>query len=193
MAPRSRSTRASPKEWQFVNVNDPKQTLDKGAISVVRAHAMRTVRRQQRLKLTTQYQESLRTKVSTPAALPKVAAEPMVSIAPIDGSVDEEADTDWSAKMSSEFELVDLGQMTNNDKARLVTCSDEDERRPDYWQIYREDEGQDPTRFAPGVRRTASPRIMFPDGVFDPFNTIRTAICADYNSQLLHHCKHPLL
>ena len=193
MPPSSRSTRASPKEWQFVNVNDPKQTLDKDAISMVRAHAMRNVRRQQRLKLTTQYQKSLKTRVSTPPAYPTVAAEPLVPIAPNDGSVAEEADTDWSAKMSSELELVDLGQMTNNDKARLVTCSDEFGRRPDYWHTCREDEGQEPARFALGVRRTASPGLRVPDGVFDPYNTMRTAICADYDSQLLSHCKHLLL
>ena len=193
MPPRSRSSRAFPKEWQFVNVNDPKQNLDKDAISVVRAHAMRSVRRQQRLKLTAQYQESLRTKVPTPSAYPKVAAEPLVPSAPNDGSVGEEADTDWSAKMSSEAELVDRRQMTNNDKAGLVTCSDEEGRRPDYWHTYREDEGQEPTRFALGVRRTASPRLTFPDGVFDPYSTMRSAICADYNSQLLNHCKHLLL
>ena len=193
MPPSSRSTRASPKEWQFVNVNDPKQNLDKGAISMVRAHAMRTVRRQQRLKLTTQYQKSLKTKVPTPPAYPTVAAEPLAPIAPDDGSVDEEADTDWSAKMSSEFEVVDLGQMTNNDGARLVTCSNEDQRGPDYRHIYREDEGQEPAKIALGVRRTASPRLRVPDGVFDPCSTTRTAIYADYNSQLLNHCKHLLL
>lgn len=155
---------------------------------------MRTVRRQQRLKLTAQYQTSLKTKIPTSLpAHPKVAAEPLMPIAPNDGSIGEEAVADWSCEMSSDFELVDLGQMTNNDKARLVTCSDEDARRPEYWQNHREDEGQEATRFALGKRRAESPRLMVPDGVFDPFNTMRTAICDDYNSDALNHCKHLLL
>ena len=182
--------RASPKEWQFVNVNGPKQNLDKGVISVVRAHAMRNVRRQQRLKLTTQYQKSLTTKVPIcPPAYPNVVAEHLMPLAPIDGSVDDEANIDWSREMNPGFGLVDLGQTTSDDKARLVSCSDEDGRWPDYWQINRANEGQEPTSFALGIRRTANPRLMYPDGVFDPFNTMRTAICADYNSHVLHHCK----
>ena len=194
MPTRSRSTRASPKEWEFVNVNNPKQNSDKGVISVVRAHAMRTVRRQQRLKLTAQYQTSLKIKIPvSPPAHPKVAAEPLMPIAPNDGSIGEEAVADWSCEMGCDFELVDLGQMTNNDKARLVTCSDEGVRRPEYWQNYRENEGQEATRFALGKRRAESPRLMVPDGVLDPFNTMRTAICADYNSDALNHCKHLFL
>ena len=190
----SRPTRASPKDWQFVNVNDPKQNLDKGVISVVRAHAMRSVRRQQRLKLTTQYQKSLKTKVPIcPPAYPKVAAEHLMPLAPNDGPVDDEADIDWSREMNPGNKLLDLGQTTSDDKARLVTCSDEDGRRPDDRQIYRENEGQEFSSFAFGTRRTASPRLMYPDGVFDPFNTMRTAICADYNSHVLHHCKNLLL
>ena len=180
----------SPKEWQFVNVNDPKRNPDKGVISVVRAHAMRNVRRQQRLKLTTQYQKSLKAEVPIrPPAYPKVAAEHLMPFAPNDGPVDNEADIDWSREMNPGNELVDLGQTTSDDKARLVTCSDEDGRRPDCWQIHHENEGQESTNFALGVRRTGSPRLMYPDGVFDPFNTMRIAICADYNSHVLHHCK----
>ena len=167
-----RPTRVSPKEWQFVNVNDPNQNLDKGIISVVRAHAMRNVRRQQRLKLTTQYQESLNTKVPTrPPAYPKVAAEYLMPLARNDGSVDDEANIDSSREMDPGCELVDLVQTTSD------------------WQIYRENEGQQPTSMALGIPRAASPRLMYPDGVFDPFNTKRTAICAWSNSQVLHHCK----
>ena len=194
MPTRSRRTRGSPKEWQFVNVNDPKQNLDKGVISVVRAHAMRNVRRQQRLKLTAQYQKRLKSKVpSSPPTYSKVPAEHLMPLAPNDESVGDEADIDWSREMNPAFELVDLGQTTSDDKARLVSCSDEDGRRPDYWQIHRENEGQERTAFALGIQRTASPRLIYPDGVFDPFNTMRTAICADYNSHVLHHCKHLLL
>ena len=168
----SRPTRASPKVWQFVNVNDPNQNMDKDVISVVRAHAMRNVRRQQRLKLTTQYQKSLKTNVPTrPPAYPRVAAKYLMPLARKDGSVDDEADIDWSRETNPGFELVDLGQTTSD------------------WQIYPENEGQQPTSFALGIPRTASPRLMYPDGGFDPFNTMRTAFCADQNSQVLHHCK----
>ena len=188
------ATRASTKEWQFVNVNDPKKNLDKGVISVVRAHAMRSVRRQQRLKLTTEYQKSLKTEVSTSThAHPKVAAEHLMPIAPNDESVDDEADTDWSREMSSGFELVDLGQMTSKNEAKLATGSDEDARRPDYWQNYGEDEGQALTRLALGTRHAGIPKSMVRDGVFDPFNTMPIASCADYNSHVLNHCKHLLL
>lgn len=188
--------RSGPKKWQFINVNEPKNIQDKEVISKVRAHAMRNVRRKQRLELTAQHQK--RPKTNAPEcdhADTSVTAEHSVQMSPGDGSIHDRADTDgpmMACKMISELEIVNLGHPTCINKAGFSAQCDEDAQWSEYWQRNRKDDMRATKRSSLGTCRTETPKSLVGDGVFDPFNVMPIAGNADYTSHVLNHCKYIL-
>ena len=187
---------AAPEKWQFVNVNEPKKNQDKDIISIVRAHAMRNVRRKQRLELTAQHQKRLKNKVpESDTTDSSEIAERAVQMNPDSWSPNESASASLAMtlrEMLSELEFVDLGYLANSSEAELDAECDEDEQWPDYWQRYREHDMRVPRRGNLGTSRlsTVTPKSLVGDGVFDPFNAMPITGCASYHGRVLNHCKH---
>lgn len=187
------SAKAASNKWQFVNVNEPKKNQDKDIISVVRAHAMRNVRRKQRMELTAQHQNKLKAQApESDRADSNATAEPSVQISLDDRPIGDKADLDWSIslrEMLSKLEFTNLGHLASSKEAELAAEYDQDAQRPDYWQSYGEDETRASKQFMLGIHRPESPKSLIGDGVFDPFDVMPISGCANYNSHALNHCR----
>ena len=184
--------RTAPKKWEFVNVNKPKKIQDKDVISVVRAHAMRNVRRKQRLELTAQHQKKV--KPVAPQAHHAdfgPTAGHSIHMDPNDWFLGGEGDADWLMVlrgMLSKREFVNPGHLTSrNGDGNSAEC-DEPAQPTDYWQSYGEDEFRASERFMLATRRE-TPRSLVGDGVFDPFNAVPISDGTSYNSHVLNHCR----
>lgn len=188
--------RAVPEKWQFVNVNEPKKNQDKDIISIVRAHAMRNVRRKQRLELTAQHQKRLKAEVPESDHTDSIViADQAVQMNPNNWSANESASANLAMtlrEMLSELEFVKLGYLANRSEAKRAAGCDEDAQCPDYWQRYREHDTRVPRRDNPGTSLlgTVTPESLVGDGVIDPFNALPITGCAKLNGRVLNHCKH---
>lgn len=185
------AARAVPQEWQFVNVKGPKRNHDKELISIVRAHAMRDVRRKQRLEHTAQHRKrpKARAKESGHAA-PSVAAERPVSKKPNDWSFGDKADTESPmavSEMLPALRITEFGDPPCRDEAELKAECGEDAQPRDHWQRYGEDGTRATKPFMLEKCRTVSPTSVVGDGAFDPFNAMPIAGCARYTSHVLNH------
>lgn len=194
-ASRANGVAATPKKWQFVNVNEPKRYQDKDITSMVRAHAMRNVRRKQRLELTAQHQKRLEVAKAPESryADSSVVSELSVHGNPNSSSIGHETDTDWSMalrEMLSKLEFINLAHLASSNQVEFEAERDEDAQRPDHLQSYGEDGTRAPKRFMLGTRRTGNPKSLLGDGVLDPFNALPIGGCANYNSHVLNHCKY---
>ena len=181
------TTRVAPKRWQFVNVKEPKRIQDKEVTSVVRAHAMRNVRRKQRLEFAARHQKRLKADHANLG----VTDEHPLPMDPNDRSFGDTVDIDWPIaihEILNELETIDLAAGTSKARAELVTQSDEGARQPGYRQRDSEDETQAPKHFVLGKYRNGSPRSLVGDGAFDPFNAMPMAGCPKYTSLVLNHC-----
>ena len=190
------AARSGPKKWQFVNINEPKKAQDKGVISIVRAHAMRSVRRNQRLKVMAQYQNS--SKVKAPEfdhADSSVTAEQSVQINSNDRFIGDKADTDrpmMVCNMPSELEIITLGLLATRNGAEISAERDENAQWSEYWQRYGEDETRAANLLSLGTYRTESPKSLVGDGVLDPFDALPIAGYSEYTTHVLNHCKYLL-
>ncbi len=184
---------SGPKKWQFININEPKRTQDKGVISIVRAHAMRSVRRNQRLKIMAQHQKSRKTKAPEfDHADSSVETEQSVQMESNDWFIDDKADTDGPTticNMLSELELINLGLQATRNEAEISAERDEDSQWSEYWQRYGEDEMRATKLLSLETCRNESPKSLVGDGVFDPFNALPIAGYSKYTSHVLNHCK----
>ena len=187
------SPKAASNKWQFVNVNEPKKNQDKGIISVVRAHAMRNVRRKQRMELTAQHQKRLKAQAPrSDRADSNATAEYSVQKNPDDWPIGDKADLDWSMslrEMLSKLESTNLGHLASRKEAEVAAEYDQDAQRPDYWQSHSEDETRASKRVTLGTHGPESPKSLVGDGVFDPFDVMPISGCASYNSHALNHCR----
>ncbi|CAD6580673.1 MAG: hypothetical protein ASARMPRED_000295 [Alectoria sarmentosa] len=185
------SPKAASNKWQFVNVNEPKKNQDKGIISVVRAHAMRNVRRKQRMELTAQHQKRLKAQAPrSDRADSNATAEYSVQKNPDDWPIGDKADLDWSMslrEMLSKLESTNLGHLASRKEAEVAAEYDQDAQRPDYWQSHSEDETRASKRVTLGTHGPESPKSLVGDGVFDPFDVMPISGCASYNSHALNH------
>ena len=190
------AARSGPKKWQFINTNEPKKTQDKAVISIVRAHAMRSVRRNQRLKIMAQHQKSRTIKPPEfDHAGSSVTAEQSVQMKSNDWSIGDKADTDGPmtvCDMLSELELITLGLLATRKEAETSVERDEYSQWSEYWQRYGEDEMRAAKLLSLGKCRTESPKSLVGDGVFDPFDALPIAGYSKYTSRLLNHCKYLL-
>ena len=188
--------KSGPKKWQFINVNEPKKIQDKQVISIVRAHAMRNVRRKQRLELTAHHQKRLKNDApDCHHADSSVTAEHSVQMSPGDWSIHDKADTDGPmmvCEMPSELDIVNPGHLASINKAGFSGQCDENAGWSEYWQRHRKDEMRADKRSSLGTCRIEHPKSLVGDGVFDPFNAMPIAGNADYTSHVLYHCKYLL-
>lgn len=175
--------KAAPEQWQFVNVHEPKKNQDRDVISIVRAHAMRNVRRKQRLELTTQHQKKMKAMTSQPRhADSGLAVKHSSQTDPYNGLIGGKGHTDWLIAlrgMLSKLELINLGHLASE-------C--ESAKRSDDRQSYDEDEIQASKQHLLGTYRTGTPKSLVGDGVFDPFNATPVSEGSSYNSHVLNHC-----
>lgn len=190
------AARSGPKKWQFINNNEPKKTQDKGVISIVRAHAMRSVRRNQRLKIMAQHQKSRKIKApEVDHADSSVTAEQSVQMKSNDWFIGDKADTEGPTtvcNMISELELITLGLLATRNEAEIEAEPDEDSQWSEYWQRYGEDEMRAAKLLSLGTCPTENPKSLVGDGVFDPFNALPIAGYSKYTSHVLNHCKYLL-
>lgn len=195
------ATRAAPNKWQFVNIKEPKKYQDKGLISIVRAHAMRNVRRKQRSELMVQHQKRLnqkRLRVETPEsdhANSGVTFEHLDEKASDDWFVVDKANTDWPItvrEILSELGAIDPSHLASRYDAQPAAGSDEGAQWSEYWQKIGEDELRALEQFRSGTCLTGTPKSFVGDGLFDPFNAMPTASFDMYDSHVLNHCKHLL-
>ena len=177
------AVRTSPNKWQFVNVNEPKKNQDKHVISLVRAHAMRSVRRNQRIQLTAQHQKAIKAIApQSPRAESGVTIERSIQMKSDDWCVGDKGLSDWLEALSgmfSMFDFITLGRLASSDGAEHVPECDRDA-----------DEAEASKRSKLGTHRTGGPKSLVGDGVFDPFNAMPVAGCANYYSNVLNHCRY---
>lgn len=186
------AARAASKRWQFVNVKVPKKNQDREIISLVRAHAMRNVRRKQRLQLTAQHQKRLIADASgSDRANSVVIDEHPLQMNPSDWSLGDKVDIDRPLavrEIHRELEAINLADRASRNKAEVAAENGEDAQRSEYRQRDSEDETQIPKHFVLGKYQNRSPRSPLGDGAFDPFNVMPIAGCTKYTSQVLNHC-----
>lgn len=186
------TAKASPKKWQFVNVKEPKRIQDKEVTSLVRAHAMRNVRRKQRLELTAQHRKKFKANDlgSDHANLGVTDVDPP-QMNPSDRSLGDKVDIDWPVALREildELENVNLADWTSRERAENAVKSDEDAQQLGYRQHDSKDETLAPKYHVLGKYRNRSPRSLIGDGVFDPFNAMPMVGCPTYTSHVLNHC-----
>ena len=186
------ATKEASKKWQFVNVSEPKKNQDKDVISIVRAHAMRNVRRKQRLEITAQHRKRIKAIASQPHhADPDVTVEDSLQMNPYDWFIAGNGDTNWLAAMRgklSKLEPTDLGHLASGNDAGSVAEWDEYAQRLDDWQGYREDEIQASIRLMLGKCWTGTPKSLVGAGLCDPFDAMPISAHDNYNSHVLNHC-----
>ncbi len=175
------AVRTAPNKWQFVNVNEPKKNQDKHVISLVRAHAMRSVRRNQRIRLTAQHQKTIKAiGPQSPQADSGVTIERSIQMKSDDWCVGDKGNSNWLEALSGMLSMLDfiaLGHLASSDGAEDAHECDIDA-----------DKAGASKRSMLGTHRTGGPTSLVGDGVFDPFNAMPIAGCANYNSHVLNHC-----
>lgn len=186
------TARVAPNRWQFVNVGEPKRNQDKEVISIVRAHAMRNVRRKQRLSVTLQHQKRLNTKV--PASIHAGSSETYEHSVQMNPHECDRPDSDRPVvvcELPSEFECIHLVCSNSRDEAVFAAEYGKDGQPPADSQSYSKKEMQAPNRLMLGLC-TRNPKSLVGDGSFDPFNAMPIDGCARYDSHVLNHCKNLL-
>ena len=186
------AAKAASGTWQFVNVKGPKKIHDKEVISIVRAHAMRSVRRKQRLELTAQHQEPPKARPIEPhhPDLSMTIEQPLQST-PYDRFSSARDDTEWlvtQREMLTKLEMMSLGHLTSKNDAINAAEPDEYGQSPNYWQSYNEDEIRASMQQILGTCRSGKPMSLVGDGALDPFNAMPVA---KYHSHVLNHCMCP--
>ena len=190
------ATRAPPNRWQFVNISVPKKIQDKSVLSVVRSHAMRSIRRKQRLELINQHQKEVKTMVKdTHDTESGMTAEHSINPKPNDWFIGDNEDTEWFSilcETRSKLESMDLGLLVSRLRVENAAECDEYVQTPAYWQSHNEHDVPAFT-FTPFMFRTShtgGPRSLVGDGMLDPFNAMPVPCGANHNSHVLQHCTH---
>ena len=184
------AAKAAPETWQFVNVKEPKKNQDKQVISIVRAHAMRSVRRKQRLELTAQHQKPPKVRSLQPHHA-GMTVEQSLQPNPFDRFISGRDDTEWlvtMGEMLTKLEMMNLGYLASRNDARNAAEPDEYGESPEYTQSYNEDEIRASMQQIFGTCRSGNPMSLVGDGAFDPFNAMPVA---KYHSHVLNHCMYP--
>lgn len=188
----STTTKVAPKSWQFVNVKEPKRIQDKEVTSLVRAHAMRNVRRKQRLEVAAQHQRKLKAgALGSVHANPGVTDEQPLPMTPRDRSLQDKVDTDRPIaihEILNELAIIDLADGTSMQRAGLAAESDGAAQQPGHRQRDSEDGTQAPKHPVLGKYPIGPPRSLVGDGAFDPFNAMPMAGCPRYTGLVLNHC-----
>ena len=183
------AAKAASGTWQFVNVKEPRKNQDKEVISIVRAHAMRSVRRKQRLELTAQHQKPPKVRsLQSHDADSGMTVEQSLQPIPFDRLISGRDDTEWLVtlrEMRTKLEVMSLGYLASRNDARNAAELDEYGESPDYGQSYNEDEVRASMQQILGTCRSGSPMSLVGDGAFDPFNAMPVA---KYHSHVLNHC-----
>ena len=192
VATTSAPTKAAPKKWQFVNVKEPKKIQDKEVTSLVRAHAMRNVRRKQRLENTAQHRKKFKADaLASDIAKLGVGDERPTQVNPRYPSLGDNVDINWPIALREildELENVKSADWTSRERAENAAKSDDNARWPGYLQRHSEDGTQAPEYHVLGNYQNWSPRSLIGDGVFDPFDAMPTVGCPTYTSHVLNHC-----
>ena len=183
------AAKAASGTWQFVNFKGPKKIQDKEVISIVRAHAMRSVRRKQRLELTAQHQEPPKDRPLQPhhPSLSTTVEQPLQST-PYDRFSSARDDIEWlvtQREMLTKLETMSLGYPTSKKYAINAAEPDEYGESPDDWQSYNKDEIRASMHQILGTCRSGNPMSLVGDGALDPFNAMPVA---KYHSHVLNHC-----
>ena len=183
------AAKAASGTWQFVNVKEPKKNQDKEVISIVRAHAMRSVRRKQRVELTAQHQKPPKIRSLQPHhADSGITIEQSLQPNPFDRFVSGRDDTEWQVtqrEMLTKLDMMSLGYLANRNDARNAAEPDEYGESPDYGQSYDEDDIRASMQEIFRTCRSGNPMSLVGDGAFDPFNAMPVA---EYHSHVLNHC-----
>ena len=190
---RAAAAKAAPKKWEFVNFNEPKKHQDKEVISAVRAHAMRDVRRKQRLELTAQHQKQVQAVASQSCRADSgVTADHRVEMDLGRWLIDDKINNDWLVTLRdtlSKLDNVNLSELASRTEAEHTVERDEYAQRPDRRQGYEEDKVRASKRAVLGVCRIGSPQSLVGDGIFDPFNAMPIPGWTNYNGKVLNHCR----
>ena len=184
------AAKATSGTWQFVNVKKPKKFQDKEVISLVRAHAMRSVRRKQRLELTAQHQKppkapSLQQQHHADLG---ITVEQSLQPNPLDRFIGGRDDTEWLVtvrEMLTKLQMRSLGYLPSRNGARNAAEPDEYGESTDYGQSYNEDEIRASVQQILAECRSGNPMSFIGDGASDPFNAMPVA---KYHSHVLNHC-----
>lgn len=186
------TAKVAAKRWQFVNVKEPKRIQDKEVTSLVRAHAMRNVRRKQRLELTAQHRKKFEADaLAADHAKLGVGDERPPQMNQSARSLGDQVDIDWPIALREiliELDNVDMADRTSRKSSENAAKGDEDARQPGYRPRDSEDETQAPEYHVLGKYRNWSPRSLVADGVFDPFDAMPMVGCPTYTSHVLNHC-----
>lgn len=181
-------------QWQFVNFSEPKKNQDKDVISMVRAHAMRDVRRKQRMEIMAQHKKKIRAVASqSHHAESSVTVNHSSQRNPYDWFLAGNADTDWLTalrRMLSKLESVNVDLASTKDAGNESECDDY-ATSSDYWRGYDKDEIQASIRLILGTLRTGSPKSLVRESLCDPFDAIPVAARSSYNGHVLNHCTPP--
>ena len=182
------ATRAASGTWQFVNVKKPKKNQDTEVISIVRAHAMRSVRRKQRLELTAQYQKPPKVRPSRPRQADSgMTIEQSLRRNPLNRYINGRNDIEWLVTLRpilSKLEMMSLGYSASRDDTRNVAEPDGYGESLDYGPTYK-DEIRASMQQILGTFCNGNPISLVGEGAFDPFNAMPIA---KYHSHVLNHC-----
>ena len=184
-----RAAKAVSGTWQFVNVKEPKKSQDKEVISIVRAHAMRSVRRKQRLELTAHHRKPSKARSSQPHhADSGTTVDQSLQPTPFDRFTSGRDDTEWLVTlrdMPTKLEMMSLEYLASENDARNGAEADEYGESPDDGQSYNEDVIRASMQQILETCRSGKPMSLVGDGAFDPFNAMPVA---RYNGHVLNHC-----
>ena len=183
------AAKAASETWQFVNIKEPKKLQDRKVRSIVRAQAMRSVRRNQRLELTAQLQKPPQDRSLQPhhARLGTIDEQPLQS-SPYDRFSSARDDSQWlvtQREMLTKLEMMSLGYLASRNDARNEAEPDKYGESPEYGQSYNEDEIRASMHQILGTCRSGNPMSLVVDVAIDPFNAMPVA---KYHSRVLNHC-----
>lgn len=182
-------------QWQFVNFSEPKKNQDKDVISIVRAHAMRDVRRKQRMEVVAQHKKRTKAVASKPNhAESGVTVDRSLQKNPYDWFLAGNADTDWLTalrRMLSKLESVNVDHLASTNDAGNASECDEYATSSDYWRGYDKDEIQASIRLILGTLRSGTPKPLIGESLCDPFDAIPVSAHTSYNGHVLNHCRPP--
>ena len=173
---------ATPNEWQFINLNQPKESKNEDVRRVIRANAQRDFRRKQRQQAIHKHRKSLSNGTSTSNQSAELFRTP-------DGAQREEGQVLWHAALGEP--LAELQELTPYELSNRTETIPNPDCTAALWPPYSalgngtsEDNSHSGDSYRP-----VSPKTPLDPASVDPFNALPVQADTKYHSYILHHCK----
>ena len=169
-------------EWQFINLNRPKQSKDKEVRRVVRSNAQRDFRRKQRQSGAAKHRNL------SSSNLP-ADSEPISPIDATGGAQEDDEERACSTELGNLLAELRVTEFSNRNQA--VLAASRETATQTLVSVQTEADSEDGGQYG-GDYWPNSPNTVVGATPFDPFNTLPVEGDTRFNSFVMHHCKPPL-